>query len=193
MDVFRRPDMQAQVAARVRGAIQWAHNLDYFPRDRITQMQLVQDVENNTIRLGLPPYFRQFEVIRPYDINDNPITLCTDTPDSIGYREIDPHQILGYRGTQETNWFYVAGDVLNIRTSAEPHQLYFMYHATPDLRDDSAVTWITENYTELIEFRALGVLYSIVGNQELRNTYMNLAEELKEQLLDNAFTAGGAQ
>lgn len=192
MDVFRRPDMQAQVEARVRGAILWAHNQDYFPRDRITQMQVVQAYENNTIRLGLPPYFKKFSTIRPYDVNDNAVTLSTDDPDRVGYHEIDPQQIMGYRGSQETNWYYVAGDVLNIRTNVVPAQLYFMYYATPDLRSDDAVTWITETHTEMIEFRALGVLYSIIGNQELRNTYMNLAEELKEQMLDTAFAVGDA-
>ena len=192
MDVFRRPDMAVQVAQRVRGAILWAHNQDYFPRDRITQMQTVQQFENSTIRLGLPPYFRQFEVVRPFDANDVAINLSTDTPDSVGYREIDPKQIIGYRNSEEINWYYVAGDVLNIRTNVTPVKLYFMYYATPDLRSDNAVTWITEQYQEMVEFRALGVLYSIIGNQELRNTYMNLANENLEIMLDNAFQSGGA-
>lgn len=188
-DVLRRPDLDTQVGQRVRGAILWAHKLDYFVRDRRTVSQTVQSTEN-PIRLSLPPYWRQFEVIRPLDSNSSPILLSTDDPDNIGYQEIDPRSLLDYQQQNERNYYYVAGDVINIMSEVIPAQLHFVYFDLPDVRDEEARTWITEQYQELIEFRALGVMYSILGNQELRNTYMGLAAEHKEQLLDNAFQAG---
>ena len=191
-DILRRPDMQKQVEARVRGAIHWAHKSDYYIRDRITQIQVVQDPAK-VMRLQLPPRWRQFEVIRPLDITGNPITLCTDTPDQLGYQEIDPRTLRDYRGQDERNYFYVAGDVLNIVSDVEPYQFFFMYYALPDVRDEDALTWITEQYQDLIEHRALSVLYSMLGNMELRNTHKQLENELLEQMKDNAFQSGGAQ
>lgn len=191
-DTLRRPDLANQIAQRVRGAVLWAHRSEFFIRDRITQTQNVQANEG-LIRLSLPPYWRQFEIIRPLDQGGNPIVLSTDTADHVGYREIDPHQVLDFDRSNETNYYYVAGDVINIKTDSNPSMLYFMYYALPDLRSDDAVTWITEQYQEMIEFRALSVMYSIIGNQELRNTYERLALEQQEQLRDNAFQAGAAQ
>lgn len=191
-DVFKRPDMQAQVEARVRGAILWAHKSEYFIRDRQVAIQAVQN-PSNLVRMALPPFFRQFEIIRPMTAAGDPITLTTDTDDMVGYQEIDPRQVNGVRSGGGINYYYVAGDVINISTTVLPANLYFLYYALPDLRSPEAVTWITEQYNELIEFRALSVLFSMQGNQELRNNYAMLANEQLEMLRDNAFQAGGAQ
>lgn len=192
MEVLNRPDLRSQVEKRVRGAITWAHKSEYFVRDRQVSSQQVQ-TPDHLIRMTIPPYWRQFESIVPLDQDGNRLCLSTDDADHIGYREVDPRSILTVRGHRERNYYYVAGDVLNIETDARPYKIHFIYYAVPDVRSDNAVTWITEQYQELIQDRALGVMYSILGNQDLRNTYMNLAAEQLEMLRDNAFQAGAAQ
>lgn len=190
-DIIKRPDLASMIDTRVRGAVKWVHMTDFYPRDRITAVQNIKP--NQVVRLTLPERFRQFELIRPLTDAEQPIPLSTDTVDTIGLIEADPHQLLDYRNVQRDNYYYVVGDIINIKMNCTADKMLFMYYAYPDLRDDKATTWVTEQFPELIIFRAAAVLYAQLGNQDLRNTYGALSTEHLEQLKDISFQTGGAQ
>lgn len=190
-DIVKRPDLTSMISSRVRGAVKWAHLTEFYPRDRHSDVQVLRP--NPVIRMTLPDRFRQFEMIRPMTEQEFPMPLSTDDVDKVGLVEADPHQLMDYRNQQRENYYYVVGDIINIKMNVVAPKMFFMYYTYPDLRLDTASTWITEQYPELIIFRAVAVLYAQLGNQDLRNTYGALSSEHLEQLKDNCFQMGGAQ
>ncbi|UNI71194.1 hypothetical protein P5_0017 [Aeromonas phage P5] len=188
VDILARPDLINFVKLRAQQQLKLLHALDNWPRDKVEQLITIQN-PSNTIRTNLPAFWRKFDVLAPCDAVGNIIILPSQSVDTIGYRETDPRMITGFRQTADMDYYYVAGDVVNIRSSTAPEKLYASYYKYPDLRSTEATTWITENFPELVTYRVLYACYAMLGNMEQRAVYEALYQEAKEVfILDSAYS-----
>ena len=189
IDVLGRPDLQNFVTTRAQQQLKLLHAADNWPRDKVEHIITVQNPDY-VVRTALPAFWRKFDVIAPCTKEGVVITLPNQEIDTVGYHEADPRMVTGYRSQADTDYYYVAGDVLNIRASFPPQYIYVSFYKYPDLRSTEAVTWISESFPELVTYRVLFACYSMLGNMEQRNTYEQLFREAYQHFVSNAGQAG---
>lgn len=191
IEILARPDLVNFVKLRTAQQLKLLHALDNWPRDKVEQLITIQN-PSITVRTNLPAFWRKFDVLAPCMADGSIITLPNQPVDTIGYRETDPRMITGFRQMADTDYYYVAGDVVNIRSSFPPEKLYASYYKYPDLRSTEATTWITETFPELVTYRVLYACYAMLGNMEQRAVYEALYQEAKATFISDASSAGVA-
>lgn len=183
VETLRRPDMTNFVAQRVRQQIKFLHSMDNWPRDMIDHLLDVQN-PGYRVRIALPPRFRAISSIIPLDSSGNVGALTTDSLEQVGFREVDPRKVRGFHGTDDRDYYYLAGDLMNIQMNQPFPQLMVSYFAYPDLTSDNAVTWVTEFWPELVIYRVLYVCHVMLGNAEqargIESLYLEALEAFKE-------------
>ena len=189
IDTLRRPDLQSFVEVRARQQIKLLHSFDNFPRDKVEQTITIQN-PGVLVRTALPPFWRKWDSIMPITYEGNRIPLPTDDVDWVGFREADPRKVMGYRDNVDTDFYYVAGDALNIKMSVAAPKLLVSYYVYPDLRSPNAVTWVTETFPELSTYRILMVCYRMLGNFEQAAAVEQLYQEALAFFISDASTAG---
>ena len=191
VSILARPDLASFIHLRAQQQLKLLHAMDKWPRDKVEQLITIQN-PSNAIRTNLPAFWRKFDVLAPCTADGSIITLPCQEVDTIGYREVDPRMITGFQRQADTDYYYVAGDVVNIRTSLAPEKLYASYYKYPDLRSTEVTTWITEYFPELVTYRVLYACYAMLGNMEQRAVYEQLYQEAKEIFVVDAGSAGVA-
>lgn len=189
VDTLGRPDLQKFVSVRVRQQLKTLHALDNWPLDLVEHIVTVQN-PGLLVRMTLPPRCRKLFQIIPMSLDGQRQQLSTDCLETIGYQEIDPRKIIGFHNEVAQDYYYLAGDALNIKTSTQPPKLLVSYYAYPDLTSDNAVTWLTEFWPELVTYRCLYICYKMLGNLEQANNIEIMYRESLEVMKANALTAG---
>lgn len=187
VNTLRRPDMVNFVTTRVRQQIKTLHAMDNWPRDLVEHKVTVSNPDF-FVRTVLPPRFRKFDLILPVDENNMVRGLKTDHIGQVGFQERNPSKVMGFQNQLARDYYYVAGDVLNIAMDFPWPYLQISYYAYPDLTSGNATTWITEFYPELVMYRCMSVCHKMLGNTEQGNTFETLfAEALDVFKLDAAY------
>lgn len=189
IDIIGRPDLQNFITTRARQQLKLLHAIDNWPRDKVEHIITVQ-TPNTIVRSNLPAYWRKFDIIAPCDRDGNILLVPNQEIDTIGFREADPRMVTGHQQKMDTDYWYVAGDVLNIRASVTVSYLYVSYYKYPDLSSTEAVTWITESYPEMVTYRILMACYAMLGNMEQRAVYEALYNEAFQVFVSNAGASG---
>ena len=189
IDTLGRPDLQKFVSVRVRQQLKTLHSMDNWPLDLVEHLVTIQN-PGSLVRMTLPPRCRKIFQIIPTTPDGQRMQLPTDELEVIGYQEIDPRKVIGYHNQMASDYYYLAGDALNIRTSTQPTKLLFSYYAYPDLTSDNAVTWLTEFWPELVTYRCLYICYKMLGNLEQANNIEIMYRESLEVMKASALTAG---
>lgn len=183
VETLRRPDMTNFVTQRVRQQIKFLHSMDNWPRDVIDHLLEIQNPDYR-VRLALPPRFRAMSSIIPMDEDSHVGVLTTDSMEQVGFKEVDPRKTRGYHGSDDRDYYFLAGDVMNIQMHQPFPKLLVSYFAYPDLTSDSAVTWVTEFWPELVIYRVLYVCHVMLGNADqargIESLYMEALEAFKE-------------
>lgn len=189
VSTLRRPDLQSFVATRARQQIKLLHSMDTFPRDKIEQTLTLQN-PGSLIRTTLPAQWRKFDIIVPLTATGTRIALPTDGVDQIGFKEVDPRKTQGYHNMEDTDYYYIAGDVFNVKMSVGAAKLFVAYYKYPDLTSDNAVTWITESFPELATYRILMICHRMLGNFEQATAMEILYTEALEIFKADSLYAG---
>lgn len=189
VNTLRRPDLRDFVITRVRQQVKLLHAVDNFPRDKVEQTLTLQNPDN-LVRTALPAYLRKFDMILPITDDGVPIRLPTDGVDWRGFREVDPRKTMGFNSREDTDYYFVAGDALNIKMSVVATKLYVSYYKYPDTSSMNTTTWITENFPELVTYRVLMICHRMLGNFEQSTAVEQLFEEARSIFLVDALTAG---
>ena len=184
-----RPDLQKFVSVRVRQQLKTLHSMDNWPRDLVEHLVTIQN-PGSVVRMTLPPRCRKIHQLIPADASGARQSLPTDDLEVIGYQEVDPRKVVGFHNQIDSDYYYLAGDVLNIRASTSPSKLMVSYYAYPDLTSDNAVTWLTEFWPELVTYRCLYICYKMLGNLEQANNIELMYRESLEVMKTSEDTAG---
>lgn len=155
----RRPDLEERISPAVRAATLKAHHSDFYYKDLYEQS--VEFGQEYFIQNFLPtdifPNFRQAKYIRFWhgDVDGYPGAF------------LDPIQIEnsidGY-GCIKADVFYMAGQLLQIRTSAPIKRCLFGAYVHPVITPVNAYcSWIANEYPWAIIYEAARTIFKAIG------------------------------
>lgn len=177
-----RPDQEAFITRKVRAAIRQVHAAGMFPRDLVEELVELQE-PTNLIKLTLPPRFRKFKALMPAQSTGNMLRTVNPRND---YLCVDPTDIvtMAYQSRQDV--YYVAGAVVNIRSSSKPDAVYMLYYNYPEVADPYLETWAMAAQPELFIDAALVAVLGFFGNTtKSRELQQQFVQNLEYFVMDN--------
>jgi hypothetical protein len=178
-DVFlitNRPDLLAETEQAVRRATIKAHHLDFFSKDLYEEgmkfpgasyrqsFDYVQAVDN----------FRAFKYARKAE------DACDDDGDF--FTIITPEEVLDSYGVQRTDVAYVAGRVLEMRSSTEFQYFLLGCYVHPIVRSGAYCSWVALMQPNAIVYEAARVVFKAIGKADESQQYTALTGEEYEML-----------
>lgn len=160
-----RPDKATMIERAVKAKVLQAHQLDFFPRDRI-EATFVPSSPGETVTEALPARFRQFALIRP--LNASGVHLDKK------FTRKDPGDIFNFEGEIEPDYYYVLGTNVVMQSTDSIVKLHWVYYEYPDLSSGSTETWICTKYEQEIIDGALGYVYKKLGMASVAKAYTDL-------------------
>jgi hypothetical protein len=102
-----------------------------------------------------------------------------------------PEEILDRYGYQKEDIFYVAGDVIQIKSSTELQYIFFGCYLNPDITESGYNSWIALDHPYAIVYEAAITIYKAIGFDEQGTVFSRLAAEQLEMLRMSNITAQG--
>lgn len=190
-----RPDLVAETKMSLRKAIRKFHGAETWKRDLVTlrlDMTAQTPVDPTQYRwsldLSMFANLRRFKNVNyPVDkvlpINQIPAPL---TDWAVGIRptkefeEISPDNLFDRYGYERTNYYFIAGSTLTVRSGWYVDWLDFVYYAWPTIPTDTATTltsWIVNEYPDAIIEDAAGAVFKMIGKDDEFNRFQTLFAE----------------
>lgn len=173
INITKRPDLATSTESHTKAAILKAHQSDFFFNDLVEVA-----VEFDTPRYiqtfdpkQIVPRFRQAKYMRIWegDVNGYPKDFL---------QHIQIEAALDHYGYTKTNVFYMAGQFLQIRGTAEVTKVLFGAYQHPLVTPkESLVSWIADEYPWAIIFEAARTLFLQIGYQEQSSSMRSLVAE----------------
>lgn len=169
--VTNRPDLVGETKSAVKAATLKAHKSDFYSKD-IFETGIQFDTANfrqSLDYISLLSNFRAFKYLRRVeDEND----------DSGTYFEIlQPEEILDSYGIGRKDIAYVAGRVLEIRSSVEFTKALLGCYVLPIVTDGFYLSWVAEQFPYAIVYEASRVVFAMIGKIEESNAQAQLVRE----------------
>jgi hypothetical protein len=175
-----RPDLVADTLLAVKKATLKAHHSDFFPKDAFeTGIQwatpaFLQSLEYRT----LVPRWRAPKFLRKYDSTG-------DTPGDF-FTFLTPEQTLDSYSVQKEDICYVAGELIEIKSSTEDQYMLLGCYRHPDITEATFSSWIALDHPYLIVYEAAATVLKTIGKaeeatamkQEVAEQYATLKMEL---------------
>lgn len=178
---LRQPHAVAEITSAVRKAVTAAHNSGEYAKDLVEEVVNLGQV-SNSFKFGLPPFCRKLKLVKPCSTDGQVMTLYTE---SGGFDKIAPGDVMTVAGNAMTNFYYIIGPTVVLRTSAALQYVYMMYYSKPDLRTLESSTWIMRDYPELVKDLAKAMYYATKSDREKEASYRNLYQEQVMAMFDN--------
>lgn len=176
--ITRRPDLQALTESAVRASTLKAHQKDFFYRDiKETGVEFATPATTLTFEpKELIPRYRHPAYIREWLYDP------TDTTDfgqgGRKFTSILPSNAKDRYGCFRTDVYYLAGSVIQIRSSTPVSHILFGAYLYPDVGPDSFSSWIADEYPwAIIHDAARHVFYSIGAQEQARKQETLVAEQ----------------
>lgn len=164
-----RPDKSALIGRSVRAMVLKAHQLDYFPQDRVSEIKTA-GTPAKSITEALPTRWRKFELVRPLTTLDVPVLGIHKFTRKV------PDNIFNFDGDVQPNYYYVIGSTVFMESTQQIDKFNWVFFQHPTVVAGTATTWITLQYEqELIDlcnsyvYKQLGDNVSSKLNLELWN------------------------
>lgn len=174
-----RPDAANMIQLIVQNSVRQVHAKAKFRRD-IVEETIPVPSPAHTVRLTLPPHFRQFKDVAITDNFGRAMDVCDN---------IQPSSVLNQLSINNVNpTYYVAGSTYTVASNGlhlPIHYLYTSYYTVPPLENLGSTTWMTDLYPEAIVNYALFKVHSKVGNNEKANACYALYESQFIDVLDD--------
>jgi hypothetical protein len=171
--ITMRPDLVAMTKSAVKAATLKLHKTDFYSKDifetgiQFGNSSYVQGIDLYT----LIPNFRAMKYLRVSS------DVVTDQGTFIDI--VTPEETLDTYGLNRTDVAYVAGRVLEVRTSQLFARALFGCYVYPIVTDTGYSTWMAEQYSSGIIYEAARAVFSSIGYLEQANGMRQLvAEEL---------------
>lgn len=176
--IVKRPDLADRIQSAVRAATEKLHSLDFWYRD-IVEVPVQFDREfyiQNFDPRQVIPKFRKTKYIRIW-LGD-----ATGRPGKF----LDPIQIEeaidGY-GYTKTDVFYMAGQLMQIRTSCGILRILFGAYKFPTVTPiDQYSSWIAEDYPWGIVYEAARTVFRSISMDEAAGQYERLTAEIVSEM-----------
>jgi hypothetical protein len=178
-DVFtitNRPDLLAETETAVKSATLKAHHLDFFSKD----------LHEEGIQFPEPGYRQNFDYINAVD-NFRQFKYARkaeDPCDDCGkfFTIITPEEVLDSYGVCRTDIAYVAGRVLEMKSSTEFQYFLLGCYVHPIVRTGAYCSWVALQYPNAIVYEAARVVFKAIGKADESQQYTALTGEEYEIL-----------
>lgn len=180
--ITNRPDLVNETKLAVKAATLKAHKSDFYPKD-IYEVGIswddpafIQSLEYRT----LIPRWRAFKYLRKY----------SDNAASTFFTLLTPEQTLDAYSVSKENICYLAGEMLEIRSSTEDTYMILSCYLNPKLDENDFQSWIALDSPYAIVFEAARQIYKQIGwDEQATQIKQEVAEQY--QILKQEITAGG--
>lgn len=173
-----RPDLDAQIKVAVKAATLKAHGSDYFPKDLYevgiewTEPAYIQSLEYRTII----PRWRAFKYLRKY---------ASSLPGDF-FSLLTPEETLDGYGINRDNVCYIAGEMLEIRSSTQDDNMLIGCYVHPIVDETTYSSWIALDQPFAIVYEAVRSIFRLTGfdeqaaqaKQEVAEQYMLLKQNV---------------
>ena len=170
-DLTNRPDLVSETKNAVKAATLKAHKLDFFSKDiSETGVQFnTPDFRQSLDYIALITNFRALKYLRKAE----------DATDDTGifFTVILPEEIVDSYSRNRTDIAYVAGRVLEIRSSTEFQFALMGAYVLPIVTDTGYTSWVAEQQPYAIIYEAVRVVFKTIGLLEESNGYRELVAE----------------
>lgn len=175
-NLTNRPDLVAETLTAVRSATLKLHQLDYFYKDIVetgvsfSSAEYLQQIEYRT----LFPRWRALKYLRKSDssgYDDGVFFTVLSIPEMVE----DDYKI------NRNDVCYVAGSVIQVRSSTQFQYALLGYYQNPDITPASYDSWIALDHPYAIVFEAAALVFKMIGDTEQFAAYTRLA--LEEQAM----------
>jgi hypothetical protein len=173
-----RPDLVNETRLAVKAATLKAHQSDFYPKDiyevgiEWPDPDYIQSLDYRT----LIPRWRAFKYLRKY----------ADGAPGDFINLLTPEQTLDRFAINKDDICYLAGEMLEIRSSTQDTYMILACYRNPDLADNSFSSWIALDHPYVIVYEAARAIFKQIGfdeqatqiRQEVAEQYMILKQEV---------------
>lgn len=183
--ITNRPDLVAQTLTAVRSATLKLHQSDYFYKDlRETGVSFVSAAYVQQLEYrSLFPKWRALKYIRKTDV------AGTDTGKFLDL--IVPENVLDSYKQNRNDVCYVAGEVIQIRSSTQLQYIILGRYDNPDITQSGYDSWIALDHPYAIVFEAASTVFKKIGDTDQFAAYTELAGMQLVELRNSNILAAG--
>lgn len=174
-----RPDLVAETKLAVKAATLKAHQSDFYPKDLFetgitwSDPAYIQSIDYR----ALIPRWRAFKYLRKYS-NGMPGDFI---------KMLTPEQVLDSYGYQKADICYIAGEMLEIRSSTKDENLIIACYVNPNTDENNFSSWIALDHPYAISYEAARSIFKQIGFDEqaasIRQEVMEQYQILKQEVV----------
>jgi hypothetical protein len=176
--ITNRPDLVNETKLAVKAATLKAHQSDFYPKDLFEigitwpTPDYIQSIEYRT----LVPRWRAFKYLRKY---------ADSTPGAF-ISLLTPEQTLDRYSINKDDICYLAGEMLEVRSSTQDAYMILSCYLNPILDENSYTSWIALDHPYAIVYEAARSIFKQIGwdeqaasiRQEVGEQYQILKQEV---------------
>lgn len=183
--ITNRRDLVAETKSAVKAATLKAHKTDFYSKDLFeTGVEFTSaDFRQSLDYISLLSNFRSFKYFRRVE----------DENDDVGkfIAIITPEEVLNSYGCNRTDIAYVAGRVLEIRSSVEFSKALLGAYVSPIVREGAYLSWVAEQFPFAIIHESARRVFRSIGNLDEANAQAQFVSEEYSELRASAITDVG--
>jgi len=169
--ITNRPDLVAETKLALKAATLKAHQSDFYPKDLYeTGIQWATPAYIQSLEYrSLIPRWRAFKFLRKLDstgrIAGDFLPLLT------------PEQTVDKYNVNREDICYLAGQMLEIRSSTQDHYMLVGCYLQPDVTEAFYTSWIAQDHPYLLVYEAARTLFKTIGFDEQSAQMDRLVQE----------------
>ena len=183
--ITNRPDLVGQTLTAVRSATLKLHQSDYYYKDlRETGVSFVSALYVQSLEYRpLFPKWRALKYVRKTDV---------DGTDTGAFLElVVPENVLDNYKQNRNDICYVAGEVIQIRSSTQVQYIILGRYDNPDITQAGYDSWIALDHPYAIVFEAASTVFKMIGDTDQFAAYTQLAAMQLVELRNSNIIAAG--
>lgn len=190
----KRPDLVNETSLALKRAIVKEHSALDYPRDLSSMVATLSQPSPNNYRytlslatLGLYPQCRKIKLIREY------ITPQVDQNNSaqgyfgqIDFTKLEPDNLFDGYNMEKHNYFYQAGQTLNLAAQRQVDYVLLMYYLVPSTANTGAYSdWMADMYPYLIYTHAAAEIFRLIGKSEEQKMQLSMLADHRFDVIKN--------
>jgi len=169
--ITNRSDLEAETKAAVKAATLKAHMSDFYSKD-IYEVRITTDTSDyiqGIDYISIISNFRSLKYLRKYDLTNAAVGAFLEV--------IEPEEVLDSYGIDRTDVCYIAGRVIEIKSSTKIDNLILGCYVLPIVTESGYASWVADLYPWVIVFEAARVVFKAIGYDEQSATFERLVGE----------------
>lgn len=184
--ITNRPDRVNETKAAIKAATLKMHQSDFYSKDIFEQgiQWDSADFRQSLDYISLIPNFRALKYLRR-------VTSATDDDTTNFFTIVTPEEIVNAYGKYRSDIAYVAGRVIEIRSSVSFQYALMGCYVNPIIREEAYSSWVAEMYPYAIIHEAARAIFKLTGQLEESTGQKELVAEQLTLLKQSCLTDVG--